>query len=103
MELALIVIVLGRDVVAHTGIIYGFQFMSQWLHFHSSLWLPAYGFGKQLRMAKILEPCTHMGDLEETPCSWLWISTAPAIAAIWELNQQMDDLPFFLSFSWKLD
>uniref|UniRef100_A0A5F9D7Y6 Uncharacterized protein n=1 Tax=Oryctolagus cuniculus TaxID=9986 RepID=A0A5F9D7Y6_RABIT len=42
---------------------------------------------------KPLGPCTYMKDPEETPGSWLWISPAPAIAAIWEVNQQMEDLP----------
>ncbi|XP_051705316.2 ORM1-like protein 1 isoform X2 [Oryctolagus cuniculus] len=50
------------------------------------------GLGKQ---------CTHMGD-PEAPGSWLQIGIAPAIAAIWGMNQQMEDLPLPLPFSLPL-
>ena len=53
------------------------------------------------RWAKCLGPCTHVGDLEEAPGSWLQIDLAPAVAAIWGVNQQMKDPPpsLFLSAS----
>ena len=40
---------------------------------------------------KSLGPCTHVGDWEEAPGSWLWSGVAPAIAAIWAVNQGMED------------
>nr|XP_051708725.1 cyclin-dependent kinase 14 isoform X2 [Oryctolagus cuniculus] len=51
------------------------------------------------RWPKCLGPCTRMGDPEEAPGSWLWISTAPAIAAIWGVIQRMEDLSLSLSLS----
>ena len=42
--------------------------------------------------SKSLGPCTHVGDQEEAPGSWLQIGSAPAIAAVWGVNQQMEDL-----------
>ena len=51
------------------------------------------------RWPKSLGPCTRVGDLEEAPGSWLWIGAAPAIAAIWEVNQRTEDLSFCLSLS----
>ena len=49
--------------------------------------------------AKTLGPCTHVGELEEVPGSWLWIGTAPAVALTWGVNHQMEYLPLCLSFS----
>ena len=49
--------------------------------------LPVCGLGKQLKMAQSLGILHHVGDLEEAPGSWLWISSAPAMAATWEVNQ----------------
>ena len=40
-----------------------------------------------------------MGDLEEAPGSWLWISAALAIAASWGVNQQKEDLSLSLCLS----
>lgn len=34
----------------------------------------------------------YIGDLQEAPGFWLWISSALIIAAIWEVKQQMEDL-----------
>ena len=42
-------------------------------------------------MAQVLGPLHHVGDLEEAPGSWLRIGAAPAIVAIWGVNQQMED------------
>ena len=48
---------------------------------------------------KALGPCTHMGDLEETPGLWLQIGSTLAVVATWGVNQQKKDLLLFLSFS----
>nr|XP_051704465.1 secernin-3 isoform X3 [Oryctolagus cuniculus] len=48
----------------------------------------------------LLGPCTHVGDLEEARGSWLLIGTALAVEAIWQVNQQIEDL--FLSASSSL-
>ena len=48
---------------------------------------------------KSLEPCTHMGDLEEAPGSWFQVGAAPAIAAIWGVKQRMEDLSLSVSTS----
>lgn len=39
-----------------------------------------------------LGPCTHVGDPKEVSGSQLQISPTLAMVAIWELNQQMEDL-----------
>ena len=39
---------------------------------------------------KTLGLCTHVGDPEEAPGSWLWIGTALAIAVAWRVNHQME-------------
>ena len=46
-------------------------------------------------MAQVLGPCTHVGDLEEAPCYWLWIGATLAIAANWGVNQWMEDPSLF--------
>nr|XP_051706129.1 uncharacterized protein LOC127492053 isoform X2 [Oryctolagus cuniculus] len=51
------------------------------------------------RWPKSLGPCTHVGDPEEAPGSWLRIGTALAIVAIWGVNHQMEDLSFSLCLS----
>ena len=33
-----------------------------------------------------------------TQGSWLWISSAPAVAGTWGVNQQTEDLPLCISF-----
>ena len=48
---------------------------------------------------KALGPCTRVGDPEEDPGPWLQLSSSPAIAATWGMNQQMEDLPLCLSSS----
>nr|XP_051685509.1 UPF0488 protein C8orf33 homolog isoform X4 [Oryctolagus cuniculus] len=53
------------------------------------------------RWPKSFSPCTHVGDTE-APGSWLRIGTAPAIAAIaaiWGVNQQMEDFSLCLYLS----
>ncbi|XP_051688083.1 protein archease isoform X2 [Oryctolagus cuniculus] len=44
------------------------------------------------RWPKSLGPCTHVGDLEEAPGSWLRIDTALAVAVNWGVNQWMEYL-----------
>uniref|UniRef100_G1T2N0 PWWP domain-containing protein n=1 Tax=Oryctolagus cuniculus TaxID=9986 RepID=G1T2N0_RABIT len=51
------------------------------------------------KMAQYLGCCTHVGDPEEAPGSWLWITPALALDAIWGVNQWMED---FLSLSFSL-
>ena len=50
------------------------------------------GPGGQWRMAQVLGPCICVGDQQEAPGSWLRISAAPAVAAIWGVNQWKGDL-----------
>lgn len=40
-----------------------------------------------------------MGDLKEIPGSWLWANAALAVAVIWKVNQQKEDLSFFPLYS----
>lgn len=42
-----------------------------------------------------------MGDLEESPTSWLQISSASIIVAIWGVNKEMEDLFLSLFLSVK--
>ncbi|XP_069922055.1 D-dopachrome decarboxylase isoform X1 [Oryctolagus cuniculus] len=56
------------------------------------------------RWPKSLGSCTHVGDLEEAPGSWLRISSARAITVIWEVNQRNGrplSLPLSLSLSFS--
>ncbi|XP_051689719.1 queuosine 5'-phosphate N-glycosylase/hydrolase isoform X2 [Oryctolagus cuniculus] len=39
--------------------------------------LSAMAWESRRRPSKSLGPCTHVGDLEEAPCSWLWIGAVP--------------------------
>ena len=39
-----------------------------------------------------LGPCTHVGDPEETPGSWLQINSALAVVATWGVNHWTEDL-----------
>ena len=48
------------------------------------------------RWPKCLGPCTHVGELEEAPDSWLRIGAAPAIVANWGVNHYMEDLSLSL-------
>ena len=50
-------------------------------------------------MAQVLGLLHLRGDLEKAPGSWLQICAAPAIAAIWGVNQWMEDLSLSLSLS----
>uniref|UniRef100_G1U1Z0 THUMP domain-containing protein 1 n=1 Tax=Oryctolagus cuniculus TaxID=9986 RepID=G1U1Z0_RABIT len=50
-------------------------------------------------MAQVLGPCTHVGNPEETPSSWLQIGTAPDMVANWGVNQRMEDPSLFLLLS----
>lgn len=48
-------------------------------------------------MAQVLEhPHSQRGDLEEAFDSWWTGLLLLAIVAIWEVNQQMENLPFLL-------
>ena len=71
---------------------YGHWFMFRLLRFPFSSLLVAWESSRG--RPKAFGPCTHMGDLEEDPGSWLWIQirSALAIAATWGVNQQMQDL-----------
>lgn len=46
--------------------------------------------------SSLLDPCTHVRDLEEAPGSHLQSRTALAIAAVWKVKRWMED---FLSLS----
>ena len=48
---------------------------------------------------KCLGPCTSMGGQEEAPGSWLRIGAAPAVVAIWGVNQWKEDLSLCLSLT----
>ena len=48
---------------------------------------------------KALGPCTHVGDLEETPGSWFRIGSDPAATAAWAVKQRVEDLPLRLPSS----
>lgn len=47
---------------------------------------------KQWMMAKVLGVPATLAGILEVPASWLSFGPIPAISAIWEVNQQMDDL-----------
>ena len=51
--------------------------------------------------SRSLGTCTHVGDPEEAPGSWLRISIALAVVANWGVNQRMEDrsLSHFVSLS----
>ena len=48
---------------------------------------------------KAMAPCTNAENLEEASGSWLQIGSAPAIVASKGVNQLMEDLSLYLSFS----
>lgn len=49
-----------------------------------------------------LKPCTHMGDSEAAPCSWLLISLVLATAATGEWTSRQKSIPFlYLPFHLK--
>ena len=68
----------------------GCWFVSWLLYYRSSSLLQAWE-NREERL-KALDPCTHVGDLEEAPSSWLQLSSAPAIAATGGVNQWVEDL-----------
>ena len=72
--------------LASSRIPYGRWFMSRLLHFPSSSLL--WGWESSKGRPKVMEPCTHVGDPEEAPGSWLRIGSAIAIAAIAELTSR---------------
>ena len=51
---------------------------------------------------KALGPCTHVGDLEEAPGSWIRIGSAPVVAAIWQVTQWKGAIPLSLLLSMYL-
>lgn len=56
--------------------------------------LPANGLGKPAgdgRQCECLALCSHVGELEDVPGSWLQPGLATALAAIWRMNQQMEN------------
>lgn len=57
------------------------------------------GLKKQQMMAQVLGLLHLCGRPKEAPGTWLWIGPVPAIAVIWEVNQQIEDLFLFLSQS----
>lgn len=64
-----------------------------WLRYSHSA--PSSWPGKEVgRRPKALRACTHVGDLEEAPRSWLQPGSAPAIV-IWGMNQKMEDFCFW--------
>lgn len=75
---------------------YGCQFMYQILHFWSSCLLMGLS---RAEWPKSLGPCFHVGDLEETPSSWLQTGPAPVVAATWGSKQQMKNPFLCFSFS----
>lgn len=52
---------------------------------------PSYGLGKQRRMAQVLWTLCHVEDLEDSLSSWMQLSLALAIAAVWAVKPQMED------------
>ena len=58
---------------------------------------PACGLGKLSRTAQSLGILTRTEDLEESPDSWLQINAVAAIVVTWGVNQQMEDLPLYMS------
>lgn len=42
-------------------------------------------------------PCTHMGNLQEGPSSWLLSGSTLAVVPIWRVNQQTENQSFSLS------
>lgn len=50
------------------------------------------GLGEQWNMTQSPKPCNNMGKSEEGPGSWLHISSARAIAAMWGVNQSTEDV-----------
>ena len=44
-----------------------------------------------------LGPLIHVVDPEEAPGSWLWISSAPAVVALWGVTHWIKDLSVSLS------
>lgn len=60
--------------------------------------VPADGLGKgQEDSLGAWAPVTHMEDVDEAPGSCLWSGPTLAVAAIWEVTQQVEDLFLFLS------
>ena len=59
--------------------------------------LPDMAWEGSRRQLKALGLCTHVGDLEEVPSSWLQIGTAPVVVLTWGVNHQTKDLPLCLS------
>ena len=80
----------------NTRISYRGHFMSWLPHFPSSSLLVAWESSRGRPIA--LGPCVCVADPEEAPGCWLQVCSALAIAAMWEVNQWMEDF-FCLSFS----
>lgn len=37
-------------------------------------------------------PATHVEDLDGIPASWLWLGSALAVAGLYGVNQQVEDI-----------
>lgn len=72
------------------------MFISQLIHFPSHSPLVAWKGSR--RQPKTLGSCNRAGDLKEAPGSQLWISSTPAVAATWGVNQRIQDLSLSVSF-----
>ena len=64
---------------ASANVTYRHWFMSQLFHFPASSLLVAWESSPG--WPKALGPCTHVGDQEEAPFSWFWISSVLAVVA----------------------
>lgn len=85
------------SLVLHTPGFDGCQFRSWLLHSQSSSLFAAWGNSRG--WAKTLWPCNCVGDQEEAPGGWLWISSPPFVATTLGLNRKMGNfaLCIFLS------
>lgn len=80
----------SKAVTYSTSILFGLQFRSLPLHFWSSSLMMH--LRKQKMMIQVLWSLPHIGDPEVAPDSWLQTSPALAIANIWRVNQQLENL-----------
>uniref|UniRef100_A0A5F9CT17 LHFPL tetraspan subfamily member 3 n=1 Tax=Oryctolagus cuniculus TaxID=9986 RepID=A0A5F9CT17_RABIT len=89
-----------HSILSHTcstSIAYEYWLEIWLLHFQSSLLLMC--LGKQWRMAQVLGPCTHMGEMDEAPGSLLWPGPALAVVTTWRVNHWPLDRSLSLSLS----
>lgn len=59
---------------------------------------PANGLGKAVKYGpRVWDPATYLKDPDEVPDFWFQPGPLVAIAAIWEVNQWLEDLTFKMS------